>query len=319
MKSKIQIGNVEGPLNYGRKQVVFHHDDVPPNKRERKAAVIDFNRSHTLDLAYHQWNKCTDPQNRVCIRRQRENHVLDRSNAYQYNYRAETVDTLRNVPPIDRSTKFHISTQLPSTAKEILETYERDRLQRGQYNRTLEMPVHPDLVDASPWNISTVLTLKEQKESLDAMTNHARAWTAEVTSTLPRKKEYIGPVKGFKLLQEEIRQLKSEGLFSTKEKLTRPYSEPAAEEKRQNHLLNEKVSKVKRYEHSGVWEKSKIDGRSMWSDTGSYDPGSRGDVVRGTNLDGFNFAGPVKGSRGLEPSGEAKKHHTFSRPQSHNN
>lgn len=263
MKSKIQIGNVEGPLNYGRQQVVFHHDDVPPNKRERKAAVMEFKRSHTLDPTHNKWNKSTDPQNRACIRRQRENHVHDRSNAYQFNYRAETVDTLRNVAPIDKSTKFHISTQLPSTAKEILEIYKQDRLQRGQYNRTLEMPVHPNLADASPWNLSTVLTLKEQKTGLDNMTNHARVWTAEVTVTLPQKKEYIGPVKGFKILQDEIRQLKSEGLFSTKLKLTCPYTEPATEEKRHNHLLNEKINKVSRFEHSGVWGKNKVDGRSV--------------------------------------------------------
>ena len=37
------------------------------------------------------------------------------------------------------------------------------------------------------------------------------------------------------------------------------------------------------------------DGRSMWSDTGSYVYESKGDITKVVNLDGYNLAGPVGG------------------------
>ncbi len=40
----------------------------------------------------------------------------------------------------------------------------------------------------------------------------------------------------------------------------------------------------------------------MWSDTGSYNFHSRGDVVKLLNIDKSNIIDPVKGSRHLEPS-----------------
>ena len=49
-----------------------------------------------------------------------ENYVQDRSKMYQYNFRAESLDPLRNLEPIDKPTKFHISRQLESTAQSIL-------------------------------------------------------------------------------------------------------------------------------------------------------------------------------------------------------
>ena len=35
--------------------------------------------------------------------------------------------------------------------------------------------------------------------------------------------------------------------------------------------------------------------RSMWSDTGSYDYESKGDITKVVNLDSYNLAGPVGG------------------------
>ena len=49
------------------------------------------------------------------------------------------------VVALDRPSKFHISTQLESTAKEILATKAVDRIQAGHFMRTLEAPVNPKL------------------------------------------------------------------------------------------------------------------------------------------------------------------------------
>lgn len=37
--SRVQIGSVKGPKNFGSSQTVFHRDDVPAARRERKKEV----------------------------------------------------------------------------------------------------------------------------------------------------------------------------------------------------------------------------------------------------------------------------------------
>lgn len=53
----------------------------------------------------------------------------------------------------------------------------------------------------------------------------------------------------------------------------------------------------------------------MWSDTGSYEHDSRGDIVKVTNLDQQNYASPVKGSRRLLPSSSPNSRDTERGPR----
>lgn len=259
LKAKIQIGNIKGPMNYDGKQVVFHHDDVPPARRERKHEVIEWKRKKIVGPEHNEWNISYNPNNPVCVRRQMENFDHDRSHKYEFNHRAETVDPLRNVAPIDRSTKFHISSQLASTREQIMTIRESNPLERGRFHRTLEMPVHPKLQEAPAWNVSTVLTLKEQREGLVDKTVRAKDWTSAVSATISERKTYVGPMKSVKLLQEDIRLRKANGEFSVKEPI-RPHSTNEKPVTPRNHFLNEKPLKVKTQPHSGVWETSKVDG-----------------------------------------------------------
>lgn len=264
LKAKIQIGNTKGPVNYDGKQVVFHHDDVPSNRRERKQEVLEWKRKKIVGLEHHSWNISSNPNNRPCERRTAENLVHDRSNKYTFNYRAETVDSLRTIPPLEKSTKFHISGQLASTAKEIMTIRQSNPVEAGRYHRTLEMPVHPSLQDVPGWNSTTVLTISDQNAGLQKMTERSRLWTAEVSQTLTQRKAYHGPMASVKILQEEIRQRKRDGEFSVKNpplgnvKLIKPESP-------RNHYLNEKPLKSKSSVHTGVWETSKVDGRYVHS------------------------------------------------------
>lgn len=260
LKSRIQVGNGKGPINYPLKQTVFHHDDIPTEKRKRREEVLEWSKSKVLQLNHHEWSKSTHPNKPVIERRTMENHVHDRSHQYQYNYRAETVDSLRNVEPLDKSTKFHISTQLESTAKAILEKRAQSPIQRGQLKRTQEMPIHPDLEHKS-WNNTTVLTTKELHKGLDDKTLHATGWTKKVNSTLSKKKGYISPMQSTILFQEEVRQQKSDGTFSLKEKVLRPKSEPNGTLTFKNPLLNEKPLSAVFTEHSGTWEKNPYDNK----------------------------------------------------------
>ena len=56
-----------------------------------------------------------------CERRTMENYKADRSSAYRFNYRAESIDSLKQSELIDKPTKFHVSAQLESTALALKE------------------------------------------------------------------------------------------------------------------------------------------------------------------------------------------------------
>lgn len=240
-----------------------------------------------------------------------QNYVKDRSKSYQFNYRAETLEPLKNLEPPDFNTKFHVSGQLAATTMRILETRQNDPIQRGRHHRTLELPSHPDLEFYEPWKFSTNLTDKEKTEALDQKTEKALKFTRKVSEILPSKKEYIGPMKSISLLQKEIRLLKEKGQFDSSMHLHfsngRLKSRHAKEEASgKNRFFNEKFNIVKTLEHSGVWEHNQLEGKSMWSDTGSYDFESPGDIVKSVNLDRMNLAGPVKNSRRLHTSSPPK-------------
>lgn len=260
LHSRIQIGNSKGPIQYELKQTVFHHDDVPKHKRTRKEEVKEYARRKILD-GPSQWNISNKPNKPIMERRTMENHVKDRSHQYQFNHRAESLDPLRNVEPLDKSTKFHISVQLESTAKEIMNMKRDNPIHRGQFHRTQEMPNHPKLENSIPWNNGMVLTEKEVKLGLEKKTQHALEWTGKVNQTLPHRKEYISPMMATKLLGEKVRQKKFEGTFSWKELINKPPTPPEEVFEIKNRELNEGMRKKHIHIHSGTWGPNNIDGR----------------------------------------------------------
>eukprot|EP00981_Chlorochromonas_danica_P012754 scaffold5387_cov251-Ochromonas_danica.AAC.4 len=244
-----------------------------------------------------------------------ENHIHDRSHSYQYNYRAETLDSLRMIEPIDQSTKFHISKQLQSKADHILTIREGDPIQRGRLHRTAEMPIHPELAEATPWNYSTVVTVQDIDNGLMKKTTHAKEWTSKVSTTLSQKKEYIPPMKSVQLFQEKIRAMKREGTFASEVVFNRPKSDPVDRKSLRNRHMVGKLNLITTTSHSGVWGPGPDNGRMMWSDTGSYEQDARGDVIKVTNLDQQNYASPVKGSRRLLPSSSPNSRDTERGPR----
>jgi hypothetical protein len=261
LHAKIQIGNVKGPTSYTLNQTVFHHDDIPEAKRLRHNEIKNWTESKTLSIAQSQWNKSSKPVHPVIVRRQAENLINDRSSAYQYNYRAETLDFLKQVEPIDKPTKFHMSTQLESRAMELRTIKDTNRIQNGYFTRTGEMPVHPDLIDAEPWRLSTEVKLKEIDDKLMNMTLKAQEWTQKVNNNPKLKKEYKGPLKQAAILQNTIRKQKAEGTFSLKKQVNRPGSVPVDRSALVNQCAIETVNKFITDTHSGVYETNRIDGR----------------------------------------------------------
>ncbi len=165
------------------------------------------------------------------------------------------------------------------------------------------MPVHPNLEDAEAWHVSTSINTSMVNKQLKTMTEKSLNWTKEVNSSEQMQKKYIGPYKASILLQNEIRKQKKEGVFSTDKQVNRPRTVPVDRRKLRNRFALEKLNKQSEHQHSGVWEQSKIDGRYMWSDTGSSDYFSKGDVVRSVNMDAYNMEGPNMINRKLPPLG----------------
>jgi hypothetical protein len=163
--------------------------------------------------------------------------------------------------PIDKPTKFHVSSQLESAAKSILHVQSEQRTQRGFLHRTAEIPVNVRLTDKSMWNNSTQFALGDLQSGLDELTRHAREWTSMVGHTLNKKKKYIGPLKGTVLLQKEVRKQKAEGTFSLDKHINSKLPEPVDRKKLRNRYSLEKLNKVVVDDHSGVWGENPVDGR----------------------------------------------------------
>lgn len=261
MRAKIKIGNCKGPVSYNLNQTVFHHDDIPDDRRQRHTEIKHWLKSKVLSEERSGWQKSTDAGNPVCVRRTMENFANDRSNAFQYNYRAETLDALRTVAAIDRPTKLHVSAQMESTAFEIRDERATCRVKNGNLNRTGEMPSHPKLEGALDWQVSTVINKPVVTKQLDAITDKALSWTRQVNASEQMRAKHTGPYQAAIILQNEIRRQKIAGTFSTDKQVNRPLTVPVDRKKLRNRFALEKLNKQSSHQHSGVWEPSKVDGR----------------------------------------------------------
>jgi hypothetical protein len=292
LKAKIQFGNVKGPITFSNKLSVFHHDDIPEVNRIRHNDIINWKKSKILSTDKPDW-ATFHYKGPVCERRTMENFKSDRSKPYQYNYRAETLDVQRIEEPFDKPTKFHVSSQMESTAMRLQEIKATDRIQAGQLKRTQEMPMH-SMVDEYPqWAYSTDFSMKDKDKAFKEMTLSAKEWSNKVTKTVPKRTNYQSPMQTTINFQEEVRRQKAINIFTTSKGV---FSDPVLPVDRatlKNRFAVEKPVVRLSAEHSGVWEKSKVDGRSMWSDTGSNDFVSAGDIRKTHKCDSYNLVGPV--------------------------
>jgi len=314
LQAKIRIGSCKGPISYAHNQNVFHHDDVPVERRERKQEVRAWARSQILSIDRRPWTKTTKPDVPVCERRAMENFVFDRSLPYQINFRAETLETGRMTAPVDKPTKFHISRQLESEAMRVTMLQNESMLQRGQYKRTQEMPVHPNLIDALAWNNSNAkVPPAELQKSLDRMTAKSKKHTSKISETLGQTSLYVKPIDNTRNLIETIRHQKRTGEFSPEKMVNVKAEEPVNRKLLKNRQAIEPSRKYGEYYHTGVWELSKADGRYMWSDTGSFVYESKGDAKRIHNPDAYNLEGPTQ-HRAMKKRDTSHHHHNFHDP-----
>ena len=116
-----------------------------------------------------------------------------------------------------------------------------------------------------------------------------------MTRRVGSSESYKTPFEQSKQIGDEVRELKRTGNFNKEEDHTH-HHEKVEQQKIpvKNRNAVESSRKFKTNHHSGVWEFNKVEGRYMWSDTGSFVYESKGDIQKIHNPDALNLEGPVQ-------------------------
>lgn len=289
LRAKIQIGNARGGTNFAPNQTVFHHDDISEEKRKRVQEVKKFARPNVAGNNDIDWNPSSKVNSKLVERRTRENFVFDRSNTYQYNYRAETLPN-PNPTPEDKPSKFRVT--LRDTGKSSVSG--TTNFESTNLKRTQELPIHPNLQTdfTTEWNLSSAIQKSNFDKSFNDLNRSAKHNTTVKTQKLVKDDTYISPFRRSEMIQEEVRRQKAEGRFNVQSNIFQQEEEPVDRRTLVNQAAIEPSLKFTTTKHTGVWEYNKQEGRHMWSDTGSFDYNSRGDAVFVHNPDGYNYAKP---------------------------
>lgn len=245
---KLRIGNCKGPISYKLHELCFHRCDIPAAKIDRVEFVNESMKSKILSSS-QTWNISTATVKSTADSRTMENFVHDRSKAFNYNYRAESLDPMRIQEPIDRPTKFHISRTPVSLATSNATGKLNDRIQQGKFRRTEEIPVNNNLINKKEWNYMTSYSVEEKEKKLISATRNSKAYTAKVSKTIS-KSGYINPVQSETLYHNSLRESKSSNSFVPLSKST---VQPTDLGPTKNQYALEKSSKYSTFEHSGVW------------------------------------------------------------------
>lgn len=291
LRAKIQIGSVKGPLTYKPQQTVFHHDDISVEKRNRKNEIKAFVSPNLLSAERGDWDISNHVEKKLYVKKHGENFARDRSNPYIYNYRAEVLPP-KNIPPIEKPSKFQVTTQLESQVKEILDIRQEDPINRGIFPRMTEMPIHPKLADAKLWNYSTEILKEDRIANFNKINTQAMENSQKKIPELV-KPDYVSPVGLTERLKEEVRRQKKLGIFTTDKPVYMPPEEPVDRKSLKNRYAIEASRKYKTTKHSGCWEYNTTFGQYMWSDTGSFVYDSPGDIVIVHNPDAYIMEGPT--------------------------
>ena len=285
LKAKFQIGSCKGPINFQVSQQVFHPDDVPPEKKSNRKEVKLWKQNNPLSLAPKPWNVSTEfiqpPKHR-----KRLNFVQDRSLPYNFNYRSEVLQP-SNPTPLMKPHKFKVDSMSKAERERIQHLMDTNPIAAGEYKRNLEWPSHPKLNDAVPFNFSTLFTKKELvnrnvKLQKDSKENTQKSFTKGLHL---RNGIYRSPIQQFEDQQEKVRSIKRENRYNP--------APPVKPPPLYNRLQKEPEDRYMTFRHSGKWEYNKIQDRYMWSDTGSFEYDSTGDVIRIHNPNAMILAAPT--------------------------
>jgi len=297
LKAKYKIGAATGPMNFARGQKVFIKEETHASKLKNveELAAWKKERSGRCGVA-PKWEQTTAKPDVIIPKRTRENHVHDRSHSFQYNYRAEVLPE-KNLPHIPKPHKWGVNQHSQEFKETVRAARSADRRHQGVHKRTEEMPVNPRLIGKPEVRVA-LLTRQEQRALIARETVASRKASRRAIDCLPVE-HYLTPEERYGHFLGQVRTLKSAGL-------TEGYAAAAAgleEIPKHNRLAKEHSQKARTFAHSGVFEYNKLDDKWMWSDTGSYEKNSTGDVAKVNDPQAYNLEGPSlrEGRPGYRP------------------
>lgn len=286
LRAKFQIGGATGPKDFGRQQQVFHKDDIPDAKLANVAGVAAWKKERSQKCGVPaRWTTSVLPKDVLCVKRTRMNMERDRSNMYQYNFRAEVLPP-KNVEYVAQPSKFVVANVSPATAARVAAAKAGSRLLSGAHKRTEEMPVHPKLAGLPGWRPESRATRPEQRALVAQESAAARAASARGMRRLGPF--YKSPEVRHAEFVAQVRVLKQEGItdgylamLEAKEVIPR-----------HNRLAKETSGKERCFDHSGTFGYSKVEDAWMWSDTGSFEKNGPGDIAKVRDPLALNLASP---------------------------
>eukprot|EP00002_Diphylleia_rotans_P015927 TRINITY_DN3085_c0_g2_i2.p1 TRINITY_DN3085_c0_g2~~TRINITY_DN3085_c0_g2_i2.p1 ORF type:complete len:326 (-),score=71.01 TRINITY_DN3085_c0_g2_i2:736-1713(-) len=266
-------------VNFRPDERAFPPEDVPAKALEAKKDVLSYLQTDVLGISKPRWNpssetglKFPDPAFK------RELHQFSSINP-EHNYRAEKVlkEPLR---PMPKGNKFKFDQRL------FLEPETRDQIVNMNLStRPMTIPVHPDLVDAKPWNPSTTTLTKKEKDML--LTNETSKSTRNSNKSMMTLKSYATPTEQISQLIEEQRARKKEE-FAVQDRLETLYGREGLDPEQMKSIESEKRQieelrrmrleaskrmevtrgpprKTKIYAHTGAWQFNPLEKSYSWS------------------------------------------------------
>ena len=258
-------------------------------------------------MSPNKWNKSTYIHKPPTERRKMENYVDDHGKRFAYNYRAEELDVLKNP---DSTNREHYDILVKT-------------------NKSMEeMPNSTKIHNKIPWNFEChydglpLLASKEMKRVYAEKGLKSMEW-CKTRNIKMLPKTYVNPIESSLLIQENVRELKRNGTFkdqlsmgrtttlsslcssssNNELAMTRSSSNFArrmytaqsmASSGRLQLIAKQQESRIYTVnKHSGTWEYNPIEKRHMWSDTGSFEYESKGDVTIKIDPDAYNYVDPT--------------------------
>ena len=269
LRSKIQIGNARGTISFEPNQIVFHHDDINTNQRQRKEEVKNWLKSSILQ-GDPRWNQSIITDEKFMERRTTENFIHDRSKPFQYNYRAETLGPKLQAP-LEKPSKFKVT--LKNTGNQVINntttasSTDQSELYPSTiqtFKRTQEMPCHPKFESdfSREWNLTNVITSKELKQSFQSLNESSHNNSIKKSKKFQKTtKNYVSPMQRSIDLQEEVRKQKRENTFTLEKHVFQQPEEPIDRNALVNRYAIEPSLKFKTTKHTGTWDFNKQEGR----------------------------------------------------------
>ncbi|RLN92886.1 hypothetical protein BBJ28_00010068 [Nothophytophthora sp. Chile5] len=200
-----RIGGKDAPVNYSFEERVFSAADTAPAKAAAKLEVVEMLRSRILSAEKPQWNMVTSNWDDMqmtgkCYKRTNVNAEVRPLCGACDLLRGLTILPKKNPTLKPKASRFNTGIlEVALKDEDPGDAFGDERVMRGIAKCVEELPNHPDLRDAEPWNQSVELTKTLRKE-------HANSdkWTRKVGA----KANYKNPEQLSKELAERIRQEK---------------------------------------------------------------------------------------------------------------